>query len=33
MNPDKERLVNGRFWVTLAVDWPDAMVEAVWTFS
>ncbi len=29
MNPDRKRPVSGRFRVTLDVDWPDAMVEAV----
>jgi hypothetical protein len=29
MNPDRKRPVNGRFRVTLDVDWPDAMVQAV----
>ncbi len=29
MNPDKKRPVSGRFRVTLDVDWPDAVVEAV----
>ena len=29
MNPDRKRPVSGRFRVTLDVDWPHAMVEAV----
>jgi hypothetical protein len=29
MNPDRKRRVSGRFRVTLDVDWPDAVVEAV----
>ena len=29
MNPDRKRPVSGRFRVTLDVDWPDAVVEAV----